>query len=558
VAARAARAAKARGTATSEIAQKGGREAALLVDNSGMAAVPISPLRGLLEVTKLVRSGEDLPQLLDAIARTICDALGFRTVVINLYRPAWDDFVVTTVHGNEAAREMLLGTRRTLAEWDDLINDRFHHRGAYVVLAGTYDWSDDSESFVPELEPSDDDRAWHPEDALFLPMRHSSGHLLGVLSVDEPVSCKRASDEELDVLVSFAEHAALAVQSAQERSEAESHRLALERLLAVSSSLVSEASVDEILRLVCAGVHDALGFENVIASLREPSGRLSARASRGFSDAQISSADTVMYDEIVDLLDPEFELQGCYLLPSDAAQERLRRATKRPLYLSQLNGSGPWAWNHHWLVVPLRAENGDVIGVLWADEPRDRLLPSSDKLQALRVFANQATAAVLSSQYVNELRFLADHDPLTRLLNRRAFVERLDGEVDRSRRYDRSFGLVLCDLDGFKELNDRHGHLAGDEALQRFAQTLETALRKGDEVFRIGGDEFALILAEASEDDAREVVSRIHGEVDGLRASFGVASCPEHAVEAQALFRLADEALYEAKRTGSGLQFVVT
>jgi diguanylate cyclase (GGDEF)-like protein len=522
-----------------------------------MAAVPpISPLRGLLEVTRLVRSVEEVPELLDAIARTISDALGFRTVVINLYRPAWDDFVVTTVYGNDAAREMLLGTRRTLAEWDDLISDRFNRRGAYVVLAGTYDWSDDSESYIPELEPSDDEGAWHPEDALFLPLRHSSGHLLGILSVDEPVSGRRATDEELDVLVSFAEHAALAVQSAQERAEADSHQVALEQLLTVSSSLVSEASVDEILRLVCAGVHDALGFENVIASLREPSGRLSVRASRGFSEAQIAAADSVMYDEIVGLIDPEFEVQGCYLLPSDAAQQRLRRATKRPLYLSQLNGSGPWAWNHHSLVVPLRAEDGDVIGVLWADEPRDRLLPSPDKLQAVRVFANQATAAVLSSQYVNELRFLADHDPLTRLLNRRAFIERLDGEVGRARRYGRSFGLVLCDLDGFKELNDRHGHLAGDEALQRFGQTLIASLRKGDEAFRIGGDEFALMLAEASEDDARGVVDRINAQPEGLRASFGVASCPEHAADAQALFRLADEALYEAKRNGSGLQFV--
>jgi diguanylate cyclase (GGDEF)-like protein len=517
---------------------------------------PISPLRGLLEVTKLVRSVEALPELLDAIAGTVSGSLGFRTIVINLYRPAWDDFLVTTVHGNDAAREALLGTRRTLEEWENLICDRFEHRGAYVVLAGTYDWSGDSESFIPDIEPSDDDGAWHPEDALFLPMRHSSGHLLGVLSVDEPVSGRRATDEELDVLVSFAEHAALAVQSAQERSDAERHQVALEQLLAVSSSLVSEASVDEILRLVCAGVRDALGFQNVIASLREPSGRLAVRASLGFSSEQIAQANSVLYDEIVGLLDPDFEVQGCYLLPSEAAQQRLRRASRRPLYLSQLNGSGPWAWNHHWLVVPLRAENGDVIGVLWADEPRDRLVPSPEKLQALRVFANQAAAAVLSSQHVNELRFLADHDPLTRLLNRRAFVDRLDGEVGRALRYGRSFGLALCDLDGFKELNDRHGHPAGDEALQQFARRLQRAMRKGDEAFRIGGDEFALVLAEATEHDAREVVDRINGELGGLRASFGVASCPEHARDPQALFRLADEALYEAKRNGSGLVFV--
>jgi diguanylate cyclase (GGDEF)-like protein len=264
----------------------------------------------------------------------------------------------------------------------------------------------------------------------------------------------------------------------------------------------------------------------------------------------------VYYDEVVGLLDPAFEIEGCYLLPSSEAERRLDRQTDRPLYLSELNGSGPWAWNHHWLLVPLHAENGEVIGVLWADEPDDRLLPSAEKLQALRVFANQAAAAVLSSQYVHELRFLADHDPLTRLLNRRAFVQRLDGEVGRAVRYGRTFALVLCDLDGFKELNDRFGHPAGDEALQSFAGTLRHALRKGDDAFRIGGDEFALLIAEAGEDDAREVVRRITTQLDGVKASFGVAACPADANDAQTLFRLADDALYEAKRNGSGLQFV--
>jgi diguanylate cyclase (GGDEF)-like protein len=141
-------------------------------------------------------------------------------------------------------------------------------------------------------------------------------------------------------------------------------------------------------------------------------------------------------------------------------------------------------------------------------------------------------------------------------MNRRAFVERLEGEVARALRYGRSFGLVVCDLDDFKELNDRLGHPAGDEALQVFARTLQSALRRGDEAFRIGGDEFALLLAEATDDDAREVVRRITEQLDGIRASFGVASCPDHASDTQALFRLADMALYEAKRNGTGLQFV--
>jgi diguanylate cyclase (GGDEF)-like protein len=517
---------------------------------------PISPLRGLLEVTRLVRAAGDLPELLEAIARVVAEALGYRTVVINLYRPAWNDFLVTTVYGSDDARSALLGSVRTISDWEQLLVERFARNGAYVVPAGSYDWAQTPLSYVPPpFEPAGD---WHPEDALFVPLRHSDGHLLGVLSVDEPVSGRRPADDELDVLVSFADHAALAVQSAQERAEAERHQVALEQLLAVSSRLISEAGVDDILRAVCDAVSDALGFQNVLATLHDSrTGLLDVRAAVGWTREDVERAGPIRLHEVRGLFDPEFEIEGCYLLPSPEAERRLDRVAEQPLYVSELNGSGPWAWSRHWLVVPLHAENGDVIGTLWADEPDDRLLPSPARMQALRVFANQAAAAVLASQYVNELRFLADHDPLTRLLNRRAFVDRLDGEVGRAVRYDRTFGLVLCDLDDFKELNDRFGHAAGDEALQRFGRTLAEALRKGDDAFRIGGDEFAILLAEATEADAREVVRRVRSELEGMDASFGVASCPEHAGDPQTLFRLADEALYEAKRNGSGLHFVV-
>jgi diguanylate cyclase (GGDEF)-like protein len=498
-----------------------------------------------------VRSEGNLPELLAAIARTISESLGYETVVINLYRPAWDDFMVTTVHGSEEAREAMVGEVRTHEEWEPLLSERFLRRGAYVLQAGAFDWSTAGYSFVPDVAPGEGEDAWDPEDALFLPMRHADGHLVGIVSVDLPVSRRRPSDEELDVLVSLADHAALAVQSAQESVEAARHRLALEQLLRVSSQLTVEPSADEILRAVCVGVHDALGFEKVLALLVDRQTlQLEARAAVGWSieEPELGLAD------VEPLLDSKYEVEGCFLLPSDAVGRRVPQ--NRIVYVSELNGRGPWAWNGHTLLVPLYDGEGAVIGFLSADEPVDRLLPSDEKLQALRIFANQAAAAIVAAAARKELRFLADHDPLTRLLNRRAFVDRLEGEVARGSRYGRKFGLVLCDLDGFKELNDRFGHPAGDDALQVFANSLQSALRKGDEAFRIGGDEFALVLAEASEADAREVVRRVLGEASELRASFGVASFPEHAHDATTLFRLADEALYEAKRSGSGLQFV--
>ena len=126
---------------------------------------------------------------------------------------------------------------------------------------------------------------------------------------------------------------------------------------------------------------------------------------------------------------------------------------------------------------------------------------------------------------------------------------------------------MVADLDDFKQLNDRFGHASGDEALVAFANVLAESLRKPDEAFRIGGDEFAVLLAEATEDNSREVVARVEallgklaagGEpwAADLSASFGCAACPEDADDPQTLFRLADEALYDAKRNGTVLRFV--
>ena len=526
----------------------------------------ISPLRGLVEVTRLLRAREDLPALLDAVARTIGESLGYRTVAINLYRPAWDDFEVTTVYGNEEARAMLLGNARPGDDWTLLLSEQFERRGAYLVLSGAVDWDSLGPSYVPAGSRAAHPDGWDPEDALFVPMRDQRGLLLGIISVDEPVSGRRPTDDDVDVLVSLVDHAALAVEAAREAAESARHQRALEELLAVSSRITGEPSDTEILRRVCTGIRDALDFRNVCASLIDPAtGAVVPHATAGWRLEEIQKHSFVSVAQIEPLLDDIFLREGCYLLTHDQARARL--ASEVEVYPSQLNGRGPWAWNRHWLVVPLRDGGGALLGVIWVDNPSDRLLPSADRLQALRIFANDASAALVSGRHLGELRFLADHDPLTRLLNRRAFVSRLDGEVARARRYARSFGLVIADLDDFKQLNDRYGHATGDEALVTFANVLADSLRKPDDAFRIGGDEFAVLIAEATEEDARHVVARVESALErlaakgepwlaDLSASFGCASCPEDADEAQGLFRLADEAQYDAKRNGTVLRFV--
>jgi diguanylate cyclase (GGDEF)-like protein len=520
-------------------------------------SLTVRRLEALLEVTSVVRGEKDLTSALATIVETVAEALEFQTVVLNLYRAQFDDFCVTNVHGNAAAKEALLGCTYEWSSWQALLVERYRHGGAYLIPHGSFDWSEDVGSrYVPKVEASDDPEAWHPDDELFVPLEDSEGRMLAIFSVGEPRTGRRPSAEELDVLVALAGHAAIAIETAQQTESMARHRAGLEQLLEVSSTLTAAQSTDAILRTVCRGIQTALGFQKVSIELVEPeTGLLRSRAAAGWEADDPSVLRPLPFDPVRELFDSAFEISGCYLLPNDEARKRIDEIHVK--YSSTNNGRGPHAWNHHWLLVPLYDRDGEAFGLIWADEPDDRLLPSAERLQALRVFANQATTALLAAEQFERMRFLADHDPLTNLLNRRSFVSHLEAEVARSRRYNHPLALLVFDLNELKTLNDTYGHAAGDEALQYVAATLTAGLRGGDHAFRIGGDEFAVLLAEANAVDAQAAAERIaRSLVDSparwdwkLTTSFGIAVCDDDECESGALMRIADDAMYAMKHS---------
>jgi diguanylate cyclase (GGDEF)-like protein len=511
-------------------------------------AATIARLTGLLEVTRLVRGG-GLDSLLPAVAATVSEALGFRVVVMSVHEPAWDELRVAVVHGSAEARGALLGRRTRPEEWRALLHPAFEREGCFFMPHAS-----------PE-RPGGDPGAWNPLDALLVPLRGADGRLLGTLSVDEPLTLRRPGDEELRVLAALAAHAAQAIEGALEAAEADRHRRALEHLLAVSARLTETLAVEPILEAVCDGIRAALGFSHVSVELidDDAGGRAVPTAAVGWTLDEIAGAE-VGRPQLERLFAAEFEVEGCYLVPGDLACARL--GVDGPGYRSARNGRGPLAWNHHWLGIPLHDRDGRLTGVIWADEPEDRLLPSRDCLKALRAFANQATTAVASAAALAEARFLAEHDPLTRLGNRRAFTRHLRERSYRSTRYGEPFALVVLDVDGFKALNDRLGHAAGDAALAGVGDVLRRTLRLADRAFRLGGDEFALVLERSGEPEATLVVDRVCERLaalplaDGstLRASFGAAVGGAATPDPDMLLRAADGAMYEAKRAGARLR----
>lgn len=202
------------------------------------------------------------------------------------------------------------------------------------------------------------------------------------------------------------------------------------------------------------------------------------------------------------------------------------------------DGSRKWALAS---AVPIRGAEGDIVAglVIWYDITQQKA-------------------------YEAELQRLANTDALTGVLNRRAFFSHAHAEWTRAVRHGHVFSLLLLDIDHFKDINDVHGHQAGDRVLAEIVATCTMGLRDADVFGRIGGEEFALILPETGRTGAQRVAEKLRGRAEAARTlhegtvlrctiSLGcVTVCPGGDVSAgiEAALRRADAALYEAKRTG--------
>ncbi|MEA2422294.1 MAG: hypothetical protein QOF55_1393, partial [Thermoleophilaceae bacterium] len=206
------------------------------------------------------------------------------------------------------------------------------------------------------------------------------------------------------------------------------------------------------------------------------------------------------------------------------------------------------------IVVPIVA-HGHFYGSLHvsvSDRP-ERLQPTAALLDLLAGVVAQTATALDNARLIETMAHQARFDNLTGLQGHRAFHEALEVQLDRGKS---AFTLASIDIDDFKLINDLHGHPIGDEALRRVAEALRRTVGEHDAVFRVGGEEFAVLLPGRTADDARPVAEALREAVAAtpftlpLRVSIGLASWPDDAGDRDALLERADDALYGAKRAG--------
>ncbi len=235
------------------------------------------------------------------------------------------------------------------------------------------------------------------------------------------------------------------------------------------------------------------------------------------------------------------------LLVADAAKDfRFRTETAEGLARSLM-------------LAPLLVE-GRVTGILRAESAYPGMF-TPDDLRLFTILADLASAAAENARLYQRTQELAITDGLTGLYLRRFFNQRLEEEISRFTEHGTPFSLLIMDLDHFKRINDRLGHLVGDQVLAQLAEVLRGETRITDILCRFGGEEFALLLPSTPCSSGLVLAERIRSHVAqrpflvlqeslSLAVSIGLAGCPDHGRGTELLIKAADEALYAAKRAG--------
>lgn len=372
---------------------------------------------------------------------------------------------------------------------------------------------------------------------------HSS--LLGVL-VLYGAAPFYLTDDDREVLDAFVTQAGVAIRNARLYDDV---RVSEERLAQRSRELDLLNRMGELLQ-ACVTEDEAYSVVGRFVSQffpDDPGAVFVMSASRNMVEAR------AMWGEASSPASSVFKPEECWALRR--GRLHLVESAAQGLLCSHLPQPAPASY----LCIPLIAQ-GDSLGVLYLGA-RAHAWPDARQRLAATV-ADQLGLAVANLKLRETLRNQSIRDPLTGLFNRRYLEETLERELRRADRGQGGLGVVMIDLDRFKQFNDTHGHDAGDLLLREFGRILQSAIRSGDVACRYGGEEFVLIMPGASLDATRNRAEQIRESVKqlfvshrgqsvgSLTMSAGLAVFPQHGSTADVLVQAADAALYRAKADG--------
>ena len=351
----------------------------------------------------------------------------------------------------------------------------------------------------------------------------------------------------------------------------------------ITRDILRLRELDLALESIARGVADLFGFRYVTIVLADgnQADEMTRRVLLGYDDATVRERknERIAKADILEVLQPSYEVfENAFYIPPEREFQ-----WERAIYAGETDRDSPRAEHDGWherdaICLVLRDSDGEMIGYLSPDGPADGRIPSRDTLRGLQVFVNLMGLALANAQAHRaevdrrrlleanqaQLRYEAIHDALTALPNRTYFQERLAATLEQARTApDAVYAVLFIDLDEFKSINDSLGHIAGDALLIAIADRMRRTIAEDDFIARIGGDEFAVLLARRSDlsqvQDAVEVIQEalvapmlIDGRAVYNTASIGIAIVATGDENIEDVLRNADTAMYHAKSLGRG------
>jgi diguanylate cyclase (GGDEF)-like protein len=468
-----------------------------------------------------------------AIATELRQLIDYHNV--RVYRIVGSDLVPVAMHGqvgeyfDETADQLRIGVGEGVTGWV-----AEHRIAQYLPDAA----ADPRASTIPGTEDDLD------ESMLLAPMLFED-EVLGVLVLSK-LGLHQFHEDDLRLLVIYASFAAQAMANADTTERLREQSAALERQLRSQRELIT--ITESILmtldgRAVLQGITDRLGgliaCDNIAIEVVDPTtGMLTPLTARGVHAARYlepwEPGETGVATWVVEHNEPVY-------IADERNDPRVNHFRGED---GAIDGS--------LIVVPLRGRSG-AIGVLTIERLGVGNAFAPEEFDLVKLFAAQVSIALQNAEIFRAVEIRAQSDDLTGLLNHGTFEEYLERYV-----LDGTpFGLIMLDLDDFREVNNSRGHQAGDELLRRIGDALVQAGRESDRVFRYGGDEFALLLANTDESGTERVAKRSAAAVrklgPGMTASIGMATFPLDGATPADVLLAADRACFVSKRAGRDL-----
>jgi diguanylate cyclase (GGDEF)-like protein len=429
-----------------------------------------------------------------------------------------------------------VGMTTPFDHWAVLLQDKWlRGSSSYLVPPeAPARWAD-----VPVIAPSDDPNAWTADHGLILVLRDPAQEIIGFIAVDEPRSGLLPDDPTIDRLEAFAREAQAVFVNARLYALARRQAETMAQLFDVAKTMATTGDLEQVVPRIIAAMRK-----------RYPGAEVAVGRVLG-SDAEVRvvpvGQDDVehtlrvpMTESVLSLVD-ELGAKGVVLV-NDLSERPDLQAWLTP---------GTQA-----LLVAGMDVGDDRTVALSVGSPETAAFDDEDA-EFIKGLLDITAVAIRNGDLYEEVRFAAERDALTGLRNRRMFWSTVSSLLEHATAAE-PLALAVVDIDDFKQLNDQHGHDAGDRALIHVARRLEASVREIDWVFRIGGEEFVLLLPGSDAPGAMAALERVRDSVTHSRAenlppvtiSIGVAIATSGAADPDELFAGADAALFRAKRAG--------